>query len=124
MTLAELASSLALRPRSGVAITEGGLVVGVQLSGGQAAQLPKAEDAGVDRSDSTAAWRHVNSAAFLDLTLRRLLEWLQHTGSDLSRCQPPSSGHCSNAGPVICMYTYIYTWLLMCRRARMLVGSR
>ena len=95
---AELAGGHVNQPLRGAAVGKGGLVVGEQLSSGQAAQLHEAEDASVDESDSTAIWRHVNSAAFLNLTLRRLLAWLQQTGVDLSRCQPQITGHCSDTG--------------------------
>ena len=55
----------------------------------------------VDQSDSTAIWKHIRLAAFLDLTLRRLLEWLQHAGPDSPRCHTPSFRDFNNAGSLI-----------------------
>ena len=55
------------------------------LSSSHTAKQYGAEDGAGTWSDSKAIWQNVKPAAAMDVTLRRLLEWLQHTSQHFSR---------------------------------------
>ncbi len=80
-----LGNGLALQPRLGVGISTGGLVCTVPLSSSHTADQHGLKDGAGTWSDSKMIWHNVKPAAALDVTLRRLHEWLQHSSLHFSR---------------------------------------
>ena len=80
-----LASGVGVQPRSRVGIDAGGLVCSLPLASSHTPKQRSAEKGATDVYVNTAIWQSVKPAAVVDMTLRRLLDWLEHTLSDGSR---------------------------------------